>query len=363
MIKRIVLTGGPGSGKTSSIQRIVKHFEGCGLNVVVVPETATELILGGLRPFGDKAIKMVDFQELVLRLQLAKEEIYELGIKYLPNTADTIIIYDRGLIDNRSYVSQEEFNEVMARVSSSLNYDEMLNRYDAVIDLVSDSEYYRTDNNEARSESNEMALEQGKKTLTAWMGHRSLKVVMPKEDFDDKVQEIIDFICGELQTSKIIREGKYLVDLTKCGELLQGKVLDITQCYLMSDERIEKRLRKVECEGRIAYYLTVFKFGESKKKLVSDRLINEQMYNELLEFRDLRRRIIHKKRYISLMDGEVYSLDVFLDNPLGLLEVNLQDGKKFDVTNPYVIDDVTDDENYRNKNIALNDNWQLLFKR
>ena len=41
MEKRIVLTGGPGSGKTTVINNIANIFSSLGVKVIVVPETAT----------------------------------------------------------------------------------------------------------------------------------------------------------------------------------------------------------------------------------------------------------------------------------------------------------------------------------
>lgn len=42
-IKRIVLTGGPCGGKTTSIEKIVEKFEELNYKVFVVPEAATLL--------------------------------------------------------------------------------------------------------------------------------------------------------------------------------------------------------------------------------------------------------------------------------------------------------------------------------
>ena len=46
-IYRVVLTGGPASGKTTLISRILKEFkQDDGWRVITIPETATELISG-----------------------------------------------------------------------------------------------------------------------------------------------------------------------------------------------------------------------------------------------------------------------------------------------------------------------------
>lgn len=49
-ITKIVVTGDPCAGKTTALSRIVKEFSEIGYQVLCVPETATELILGGVTP-------------------------------------------------------------------------------------------------------------------------------------------------------------------------------------------------------------------------------------------------------------------------------------------------------------------------
>ena len=51
MIKlRIVITGGPGAGKTSVLKYLNDYLTNKGFDVVIVPETATEIISAGLHP-------------------------------------------------------------------------------------------------------------------------------------------------------------------------------------------------------------------------------------------------------------------------------------------------------------------------
>ena len=48
---KIVITGGPCAGKTTAMTWIQKEFEKKGYRVLFVPETATELITGGVAPW------------------------------------------------------------------------------------------------------------------------------------------------------------------------------------------------------------------------------------------------------------------------------------------------------------------------
>ena len=49
-IVRIVITGGPCAGKTTAMSWIQNAFTKLGYRVLFIPETATELISGGVAP-------------------------------------------------------------------------------------------------------------------------------------------------------------------------------------------------------------------------------------------------------------------------------------------------------------------------
>ncbi|MBR3576898.1 MAG: AAA family ATPase, partial [Clostridia bacterium] len=50
-ITKIVITGGPCAGKTTGMGWIKKAFTAMGYSVIFIPETATELISGGVAPW------------------------------------------------------------------------------------------------------------------------------------------------------------------------------------------------------------------------------------------------------------------------------------------------------------------------
>ena len=62
-ITKIVLTGGPCAGKTTAMNWIQNFFTKQGYKVLFVPETATELITGGLTPWEVK--NNSDFQSIL----------------------------------------------------------------------------------------------------------------------------------------------------------------------------------------------------------------------------------------------------------------------------------------------------------
>ena len=85
--KKIVFTGGPAGGKTTIIDLVKKYLINNGYNVIVVPETATNLIPNG---YNMKYINCINkFQNLILDYQRFKEQETNLII----NKDKTIVLY------------------------------------------------------------------------------------------------------------------------------------------------------------------------------------------------------------------------------------------------------------------------------
>ena len=72
-ITKIVITGGPCAGKTTGMGKIQKEFAKLGYKVLFVPETATELITGGVAPW--TCGSNLDYQKCQVRLQKEKESV------------------------------------------------------------------------------------------------------------------------------------------------------------------------------------------------------------------------------------------------------------------------------------------------
>jgi len=193
VVKKIVLTGGPSSGKSSSLELIEKHLTNLGYIVLIVNESATELINNNIKPFGHNKLRMIDFQDVILRYQLYKENLVEdTANKYINN--DIIILYDRGILDNKSYISDYEFESLLKKYN--LIESELLNKYDLVIHLETGakSKYYVTENNKARYESIEEAIELDNRTYNAWINHKNLYKIKCNDIFKEKQREILNII-------------------------------------------------------------------------------------------------------------------------------------------------------------------------
>lgn len=358
MVKRIVLTGGPGTGKTTVLDKIKTVYEPQGYRVIISDETATYLILKGIRPFGDNAIDLVDFQELVMGLQLSKEKVFDRAAEMMGEDAKVLIVYDRGAIDNCAYISQEQFEEVMTRLNNQKTFADLINHYDAVIDLVGRKDFYTTENNEARSEAADYALELGSNTLKSWLGHSKIRIVLPKETMDEKVNEVLNIINEVLQEKPVKRQDKYSVDLSNTdldGIIRKSRGIVIEQTYLQSEENVEKRIRKVTINNSVSYHFSVYKIMEDGTRvIVSDKNIDEKVYEQLKDFKDDKYETIRKHRYCFSENGTYFNLDVFENmSDIGILETNVTENETVQIPSYIaVMEDVTRNRDYYNKNIA-----------
>ena len=130
-LTKIVITGGPCAGKSTALVKVQEAFEKLGYKLLVISETATELITGGISPVSCGTT--MDFQCANLRLQMFREKIYEDAAQNM-GAEKILLICDRGALDNKAYMTEEEFSAILTK----LKYDEVTLRdcYDAVFHMV-----------------------------------------------------------------------------------------------------------------------------------------------------------------------------------------------------------------------------------
>ena len=196
MVIKIVLTGGPGSGKTKTIESLKERFfekknvfRFKGFRCLFIPETASELILGGVAPTTCNSVK--SFQSILFDLQVQKEKAFDEAVSKIDDEK-FIIFYDRGLVDGGAYLSDEEFIDLLKEKGTDV--ETIYSRYDAVISLETHEDYYSTNNNEARTETPEEAKRTNERTAFLWSGHENYLFVPAKEKFSEKVDEIADLV-------------------------------------------------------------------------------------------------------------------------------------------------------------------------
>lgn len=191
MIYKIALTGGPCAGKTTALRAIWLFLRKKGYNVVILPETATELINGGITPTN---IGQINFQKNLLELQLKKEQIFTKSAEQLGK--DVVIIFDRGCLDGKAYLTDDEYTDILDELN--LNEEDLINFYDAVIFLdsaaMSNENIYSTSNNPARNETVSEARKINIRTQEVWKNHRLFTIIKSESDFEEKISKLLSVI-------------------------------------------------------------------------------------------------------------------------------------------------------------------------
>lgn len=200
-ITKIVITGGPCAGKSTAMSWVRDAFTRMGYIVLFVAETATEMISGGVTPWICGSSE--EYQNCQLRLQLAKEQIFERAARTMKGDR-VLIVCDRGALDNKAYMTEEEFARATDDVGCS--EAELRDGYDAVFHLVTAAkgagEFYMTENNSARTETADEAAAIDDRLLAAWAGHPYYRVIDSDADFEHKMERLIAEISAFLSKAE-----------------------------------------------------------------------------------------------------------------------------------------------------------------
>ena len=178
----VVLTGGPGAGKTAVLEVVRRHF--CE-HVVVLPEAASILFNGGF-PRKETPEAMRAAQRAIFRVQIELERMtMEEG-----NAA--VVLCDRGTVDGSAYWPGED--SAFWRELGTTR-DEQLKRYATVIHLrtPSASHGYNRENPQ-RQESARRAMGLDRRIEQAWAGHPDHHFVASQADFMVKVAKTLSLI-------------------------------------------------------------------------------------------------------------------------------------------------------------------------
>lgn len=359
-ITKIVLTGGPCAGKSTAMSWIQNAFTVRGYRVLFVPETATELITGGVAPW--TCGSNLDYQCCQVRLQADKEAVFLLAAKSMPDEK-ILIVCDRGMMDNRAYMTEEEMRIVLERVG--MTEVEARDSYDAVFHLVTaangapDIYLKNKESNPARTESVEQAVELDGKLISAWTGHPHLRVIDNSTGFEEKMKRLISEITGFLGEPEPFEiERKYLIeypDLTRLESRPDCRKVDIIQTYLKAGENEEVRVRQRGVNGSYIYFKTVKKkLTETSRVEIEERLSQTEYLNLLMEA-DTTMHQIRKTRYCLTYCGQYFEIDVYpfwQDRAIMEIELLSEDQEIRIPEFIRVIKEVTDDASYKNSSLA-----------
>ena len=357
-ITKVVITGGPCAGKTSAMSWIQNHFTKMGYVVLFIPETATELISGGVAPW--TCGTNLDYQKCQVKLQLVKEDIFEQAA--LTMHADKVLIVcDRGFMDNKAYMNDEEFAEAVASVGGS--YEEMRDRYDAVFHLVTAAngaeEYYTTANNAARYESVEEAVDLDNRLMRCWAGHPHFRVIDNSTGFEDKLKRLIKEMVSLLKEDHLIEyQRKFLIrypDLDWLNSNPFARRVEVSEHYTFRQGDQEMRLRRCGTDGHYTYYQTSRRTFSGLRRAEVEKRLEKKRYLRILESLDPSVEQLEKVRYYLIYDRQYFSVDLypFLDD-VALVNVELAEEDQ-EIRFPpelEVIREVTEDPSYASYTLA-----------
>jgi len=183
--RRVVLTGGPGAGKTAVLELIRRSF--CS-HIRVLPEAAGIVFGGGFPREEDAECKRASQRAIFY----VERELENAGDNHNP----AIVLCDRGTLDGLAYWPGS-VDDFFASVGTTLS--EQLVRYDAVIHLRTPALHHGYNNqNPLRTESAAAAAEIDARILRAWANHPRRFVIESQSEFLDKAAEALELLRAEM---------------------------------------------------------------------------------------------------------------------------------------------------------------------
>ncbi len=178
----IVITGGPGAGKTAVLEMAKKVL--CE-HVAILPEAASIVFGGGFWRLQSASAKMAA-QSAIFHIQAEMENLVSSENKW------TVGLCDRGTLDGLAYWPDGEATFwKMSRTKASQEYK----KYFAVIHLRSPSVQFGYNQiNPLRIETSLQASAIDEKIANAWAGHKNYHAIASTENFLTKAQAALKII-------------------------------------------------------------------------------------------------------------------------------------------------------------------------
>lgn len=176
--KRIVVTGGPGGGKSTAVELFRREL---GERVIVVPESATMLFAGGF-PRHQNAAAQQAAQRAIFHVQRNLEDVQAAAYP------QRLLLCDRGTVDGAAYWPGEPdtYFEAMGTTFAA-----ELARYDGVIFFESAAAggHSIEGGNPARTETNAEAARLDLALRQIWKQHPRYAFIRNERSFFAKLQQ------------------------------------------------------------------------------------------------------------------------------------------------------------------------------
>lgn len=368
MLKKLVLTGGPCSGKTTAHNYLAEKLSDCGFSVIFVPEVPSLIINSGLdprKPDKDGRFNYFAFEKLLFETQLLFENKIFSKAMQIKGGSQQVIIFDRGCMDYCAYMSEEEFQKVL-QVHNLKIVDVRDARYDAVFHLVTAAEgkeeFYNMDN-AARLETAGEARKADLRTRNAWLGHPHLKVIDNSTLFEEKMKRLLNAVRKTLGIPIAIEtEKKFLVRQKINLDVIPipFQEIEIEQAYLpkQGEETIRIRRRSQENQGSIYYKTRKSPPISAMSRIETEREITKKEYYQDLINKSPDSDLLRKTRICFLYKHQYFELDIFSEpkrlKDLILLEIELtEENERVEIPDWLGnVTEVTTSHLYTNYNLA-----------
>lgn len=183
--KLVVVTGGPGGGKTAMLEMARRYF--CQ-HVAIAPEAAS-IVFGGGFPRSGSLKGRRAAQRAIFHVQKELETIA------LESHKIAVVLCDRGTLDGLAYWpgSRQSFCDEF-----DIDYEEELHRYGAVVHVEVPALAWGYEKNRLRRESVSEAQRIDQRIELAWRAHPRVLPVNAQAGFLDKLACAIELLRGEL---------------------------------------------------------------------------------------------------------------------------------------------------------------------
>mmetsp|Transcript_12386 Transcript_12386/g.29410 ORF Transcript_12386/g.29410 Transcript_12386/m.29410 type:complete len:405 (+) Transcript_12386:208-1422(+) len=337
---KFILTGGPCGGKTTAIARLSTFLKERGFEVIACAEVYTILASNGMSfDFYSTDGMDIVIQNSVLDVQLSLEDSLEKVLKARGKPA--VLLCDRGPMDGKAYLSDEKWKTILNERGVT-EADLRDKRYNAVFHMVTAADgasaFYTLENNQARTETPEQAVDLDRRTQRCWLGHAHMYVLDNSTDFESKLQRLVNIVSGlvGLPTNLSRRSAKYLLRKRPTAASFPRGVdfhcFEVEKVYLVvqDDESggysfIRKRITFNENESRqgSTYQLTdvTKKGGEIFE---TKRIISQREYNTSFRSRDPSRHIVRQERISFLYKLQSFTIHIYNTPSAGLCILHAQ---------------------------------------
>ena len=207
MITKIVLTGGPCAGKTTTNERIEEFFTKVGYAVFTLPEAATLFIKAGAEFLTQDRHLYFEIHKNMIQFLLQMEEAFYHIAEACGKPA--LIVNDRGAMDISAYMDPEDWQELLRQTGHT--EEELMSRYKAVFHLCTSAKgaphSYTLSNNSARMEETlAEAIQVDDNLIKSWQKHPNLHLIESEEFVKDKIDNVLLGIARELDIHDSVKD-------------------------------------------------------------------------------------------------------------------------------------------------------------